>query len=50
MSKELADVERDLSVEEQESLEDELLTLSHQLFLSGKDKDWVDYGTIDNDE
>ena len=50
MAKDLANDETDLPTEEQDNLEDELITIMHQLFLAAKDKEWVDYEVIDNDE
>ena len=50
MAKDLANDETNLPTEEQDNLEDELITIMHQLFLAAKDKEWVDYEVIDNDE
>lgn len=48
--KHLEDVDKELTKDEQSDNEDELLTLSHQMFLAGIDSKYIDYNLIDNNE
>lgn len=43
-------VDKELSKEEQEESEDELIVLMHHRFLAGMDNDFIDYSLIDANE
>ena len=46
----LEHIDKELTKEEQSENEDELIVLMHHRFLSGQDKDFIDYNLIDNNE
>lgn len=48
--KHLKPVDKELTPEEQSDNEDELITISHHLFLAGLDSKFIDYNLIDNNE
>lgn len=43
-------VKEKISIEKRHQLEDEFLTLMKENFLNGKDKDYFDYSTVDDNE